>query len=146
MSTLVFCHLMSNLEGLEMWHTIMKVWLLLFMFYWRLKSMMIFRKIVISSLIFFSWFFLYLVFSDDVNTRYTEFYLLSGWEYSNHLVINLTWGETWYVDLYLKNLSDSTFDWKFSFVDWDMLYYLMYHVEIPAHLRGDLVLYKRKNK
>jgi len=85
--------------------------------------MMCYKKIVISITMFFLWFFWYLAFSDEVNTRYTEFYLLSGWEYSNHLIVNLTWGETWYTDLYLENLSDSTFDGKISFVDGSIVNY-----------------------
>jgi hypothetical protein len=82
---------------------------------------MFYKKVIVFISIFFLWFFWCFIFSDEANTKYTEFYLLSGWEYFNHLTVNLTWGETWYINLYLKNLSDSNFDGKFSFVDWDII-------------------------
>ncbi len=75
------------------------------------------RKSFIFSFIVCVSIFWYVVFSDEVNTRYTEFYFLSGIESSNSILLNLTWWETGNVNIYLENKSDSTFNWKFSFVD-----------------------------
>lgn len=77
---------------------------------------MIQKKIIVMLFVLLSIFW-YLVFSDEVNTRYTEFYFLTGWQYLDHMMINLTWGQTGNVTIYLGNKSDSTFNWKFSFVD-----------------------------
>jgi len=74
--------------------------------------------LIFVILISFVW---YIVFSDEVNTRYTEFYFLSGGEYSNNVLVNLTGWETGNVTIYLENKSDSTFNWKFSFVDSDIV-------------------------
>ena len=75
---------------------------------------------IFISLLFIFW---YVVFSDEVNTRYTEFYFLSGGSYSNHMLVNLTWAETGNVDIYLENKSTSILNWKISFVDWAVVQY-----------------------
>ena len=67
--------------------------------------------------------FLYVVFSDEVNTRYTEFHLLSWDDHYDHLVLNLTWAETGTVSFYLENKSDILLNWLVSFVDWAIVQY-----------------------
>jgi len=67
--------------------------------------------------------FFYIVFSDAVNTRYTEFHFLIGDKFYDHITVNLTWAETGNALIYLENKSETQLDWVFSFVDGDIIEY-----------------------
>lgn len=84
---------------------------------------MIFNKyfiFIFASFLLFSFSF---VFSNETDTRYTDFYFVSWSENLNYLSFQLTWWITGYWDFYLKNNSTSSFPWTFSFVDWDIINY-----------------------
>lgn len=64
--------------------------------------------------------FWYMVFSNEVNTRYTEFYFISGGNNYDTITVNLTGWETWTVVYGLDNKSTENFWLKMSFVDADV--------------------------
>ena len=74
------------------------------------------RKILFVFVLFVSIFW-YVVFSDAVNTKYTEFYFVSGWNNYKTITVNLTWWETSSVDFYIENKSASNFIVNMGFVD-----------------------------
>jgi len=80
------------------------------------------NKIVFVLLLFMSIFW-YVVFSDAVNTHYTEFYFVSGSNHYKNLSVNLTWWETGHASFYLENKSNSTIDINMSFVDSEIITY-----------------------
>lgn len=95
------------------------------MFFVDIKKMVIFVLTISISTIFW-----YVVFSDAVNTRYTEFYFSSGWEYSKNILVSLTWSHTGSVSVYLENKSTSTLNGKLSFVDGGIVQYWSTWVKI----------------
>jgi len=80
------------------------------------------NKIVFVLLLFISIFW-YVVFSDAVNTHYTEFYFVSGSNHYKNLSVNLTWWETGHASFYLENKSNSTININMSFVDSETIFY-----------------------
>ncbi len=76
------------------------------------------KKKIIFVLVLLVSIFWYVVFSDAVNTRYTEFYFVSGGNNYKTITVNLTWGEIGNVDFYLENRSTSNFTVNMDFVDW----------------------------
>lgn len=78
---------------------------------------MFLKQKIIFVLVLFVSIFWYVVFSDAVNTSYTEFYFVSGVNHYTTISINLTWWETGNVDLYLENKSSSSLTVNMDFVD-----------------------------
>lgn len=85
----------------------------------HMKFYKIYRKSLLIFVILFSAFF-YVVFSDETNTRYTEFRFSGG---SDHVSLNLSWGETGSVSVFLENKSTVPLVWLLSFVDGDVVQY-----------------------
>jgi hypothetical protein len=75
------------------------------------------NKKIISVLILFVSIFWYVVFSDAVNTRYTEFYFVSGWNNYETITVDLTWWKISNIDFYLENKTTSSLSVNMDFVD-----------------------------
>ena len=78
---------------------------------------MFWKNKIVFVLVLFVSIFWYVVFSDAVNTSYTEFYFVSGGNNYTTLSVNLTWWETGHASFYLENKSSADIDMNISFVD-----------------------------
>ncbi len=82
---------------------------------------MFWKNKILFVLVLFVSIFWYVVFSDAVNTSYTEFYFVSGANHYTTMSVNLTWWETGNVEFYLENKSNADIAMNLSFVDSEVI-------------------------